>query len=405
MKEIEDIIGAYQKATVAGKQTALATVVHVEGSSYRRPGARMLVTADGELTGAISGGCLEGDALRKALLAISQQKNKLVTYDTTDEDDLQFGVQLGCSGIVHILFEPIDASLPLHPISLLEKAMATGKETVIVTLFSLRAYDGIQPGTCLLHTEAATYSRITDTALENDIHRGIQEALHSDTSLLREYTPGPVPITALIEWLQPPPSLVVAGAGNDAIPLVKMAHIAGWHITVADGRPSQANRRRFPEARHIIADKPPAVIAQLKTNPQTAFVLMTHNYNYDKEMLQLLLQRSCSYIGVLGPGRKLERMLQEITAATGQPIEAATKSHLYGPTGLDIGAETAEEIALSVMAEIKMVLAGKKGQSLRDKKGSIHEHEHVIIRDETPRPSNTAVSCTITDQLNNPTEI
>src|SRR6201990_2541327 len=98
MKEISDIIAAFERAASAGKQMALATVVHVEGSSYRRPGARMLVTEDGEMTGAISGGCLEGDALRKALLAIIQQQNKLVTYDTTDEDDAKIGVQLGCNG-------------------------------------------------------------------------------------------------------------------------------------------------------------------------------------------------------------------------------------------------------------------------------------------------------------------
>src|SRR6201991_4776826 len=98
MKEITDIIKSYELALSTGKKMALATVVHVEGSSYRRPGARMLVTDDGQLTGAISGGCLEGDALRKALLAISQQRNKLVVYDTTDDDDLQFGVQLGCNG-------------------------------------------------------------------------------------------------------------------------------------------------------------------------------------------------------------------------------------------------------------------------------------------------------------------
>ena len=107
MKEIRDVIKAYAEAEQQGKQTALATVVHVDGSSFRRPGARMLVTDDGQLTGAISGGCLEGDALRKALLAISQGQNKLVTYDTTNEDDLKFGVQLGCNGVVHILFEPI----------------------------------------------------------------------------------------------------------------------------------------------------------------------------------------------------------------------------------------------------------------------------------------------------------
>src|ERR1700761_3056618 len=119
MKEIREIIRAFDVAQSEGKRSALATVVHVEGSSYRRPGARMLVTEDGQLTGAISGGCLEGDALRKALFAINQQENKLVTYDTTDEDDVQFGVQLGCNGIVQILFEPIDEEKTNHPLRLL----------------------------------------------------------------------------------------------------------------------------------------------------------------------------------------------------------------------------------------------------------------------------------------------
>src|SRR6186713_3688909 len=103
MKEIKDIIAAYRMAQEQGKQAALATVVHVEGSSYRRPGARMLITDDGQLTGAISGGCLEGDALRKALLVMAQQKPMLVTYDTMDDDDAKFGVGLGCNGIIQVL--------------------------------------------------------------------------------------------------------------------------------------------------------------------------------------------------------------------------------------------------------------------------------------------------------------
>src|SRR5689334_21057975 len=123
MKEIRDIIQAYDEAQQLGKQTALATVVHVVGSSYRRPGARMLVTEDGELTGAISGGCLEGDALRKAMLALMQNQNKLIIYDTTDEDDAKLGVQLGCNGIVSILFEPIQKDEANHPINLLKKCV------------------------------------------------------------------------------------------------------------------------------------------------------------------------------------------------------------------------------------------------------------------------------------------
>src|ERR1700742_3583216 len=137
MKEIGDIIRAFDIAQSEGKRSALATVVQVEGSSYRRPGARMLVTEDGQLTGAISGGCLEGDALRKAMFAINQQQNKLVTYDTTDEDDVQFGLQLGCNGIVHILFEPIDDAKEYHAIRLLRELIRDRRDAVLLTLFSL----------------------------------------------------------------------------------------------------------------------------------------------------------------------------------------------------------------------------------------------------------------------------
>src|SRR6478609_8900944 len=120
MKELQDIVTAFDKATQQGKQTALATVVHVEGSSYRRAGARMLITEDGELTGAISGGCLEGDALRKARLVMAQQKPMLVTYDTTDDDDAKLGVGLGCNGIIHILIEPVNAEDKNNPIAYLK---------------------------------------------------------------------------------------------------------------------------------------------------------------------------------------------------------------------------------------------------------------------------------------------
>lgn len=402
MKEIEDIIQSYKKAQEAGKRTALATVVHVEGSSYRRPGARMLVTEDGELTGAISGGCLEGDALRKALLAIAQQQNKLVTYDTTDEDDIQFGVQLGCNGIVHILFEPIDPAVTDHPIDLLEKAMSAGKETVIVTLFSLDAYNGLQPGTCLLHANGVVYSRVTNPVWEKVTSNDIQEVLRTKTSLLREYKLDENSTSGLIELVKPPVSLIIVGAGNDALPLVKIANTLGWHTTIVDGRPGHANRQRFPDARYIITGKPAIAMEQIRPGAQTAFVLMTHNYNYDKSILQLLLGQPYDYIGVLGPGRKLERMLKELEEETGISVTDAMRSNIYGPTGLDIGAETAEEIALSIMAEIKMMLSARVGNSLRDKKGSIHQHEQYLLQhpnatDHTADP----VSCTITEQLTN----
>ncbi|AXY72489.1 XdhC/CoxI family protein [Paraflavitalea soli] len=401
MKEIEDIIQSYKKAVAAGKKTALATVVYVEGSSYRRPGARMLVTEDGELTGAISGGCLEGDALRKALLAISQQKNKLVTYDTTDEDDVQFGVQLGCNGIVHILFEPIDPTLADHPVALLEKASLSEMDTVIVTLFSLSTYDGLQPGTCALYYEGGINKRLAYPALEPAIAQDVATVFHYKNSILGQYQLDGDTISGLIEWLAPPVSLVIAGAGNDVFPLVQMAHIAGWHTTVADGRPGHANRQRFPDVRRIVTGKPAIVMEQLRMGAQTAVLLMTHNYNYDKAMLALLLPQSCPYIGVLGPSRKMERMLQELTTETGLVVDDAMRSRIYGPTGLDIGAETSEEIALSVMAEIKMVMAGKNGQPLREKAGPIHGQVHATFRFEKNAFPDDPITCAINEQLSN----
>ena len=147
-KEIIDIIHAFKEAEKAGLQTALATVVHVDGSSYRRPGARMLVTDRGQITGTISGGCLEGDALVKARMAIHEKKNTLVTYNTMDDqEDVEFGVQLGCNGIVHILFEPIDPAVPNHAVALLEECSMKRENAVLVTLFSLVNRRGEQPGT------------------------------------------------------------------------------------------------------------------------------------------------------------------------------------------------------------------------------------------------------------------
>src|ERR1041385_5847531 len=132
MKELNDIILAYDKAVAQKKKAALATVVRVDGSSYRRAGARMLVTEDGELTGAISGGCLEGDALRKARLVMAQQKSMLVTYDTTDDDDAKFGVGLGCNGIIHILIEPLFADKQNNPIDLFKLFLSKRQSVVLI---------------------------------------------------------------------------------------------------------------------------------------------------------------------------------------------------------------------------------------------------------------------------------
>lgn len=377
MKEIEDILRSYSKAVQQGKRTALATVVHVEGSSYRRPGARMLVTEDGELTGAISGGCLEGDALRKALLAINQQQNKLVTYDTTDDEDSHFGIQLGCNGIVYILFEPIQPNVPGNPMELLKRAALETNAPVLITLFNLGNAAQQQPGTCRLITRAAVHGVQLDAGLSKSIDEDAQTVLETKISAVKTYREETGNITGFIELIKPAVQLCIAGAGNDVLPILDIAAVLGWRVTIADGRKTHANTKRFLTAASIIVGKPTEVIQQLKLNEQSMVVLMSHNYQYDLGMLRLLINRPLAYLGILGPKKKLDKMLNELMEE-GIAISDLAKEKIYGPVGLDIGAETAEEIALSIIAEIKAVLTRTPGKPLREKPGYIHNHIPVV---------------------------
>lgn len=385
MKEIQAIIQAYEEAQQQGKQTALATVVHVQGSSYRQPGARMLITQDGQLTGAISGGCLEGDALRKALLVMAQQQPMLVTYDTTDEDDAKLGVGLGCEGIIHIVIEPIQPTQPGNPIQLLQAISAQRQHAVLVMLFSLNDRREVQPGTCLLQLPGSTItSRLSNEALHQALTADAKTAFINQVSATKTYISEGKQFTAFIELIKPAISLVIIGAGTDAIPVSQMAHLLGWQVTVADGRPAYATTARFPAANQVLVAKPDKVVAQITRDAQTVFVLMTHNYNYDLKVLRQLISERITYIGMLGPRKKLVRMLDELKAEGIEPSEEQLAT-IFGPVGLNIGAENAEEIALSIIAEIKAVTAGRKGESLRNSADTIHPRTEKEIEEVTIR--------------------
>jgi xanthine dehydrogenase accessory factor len=377
MKEIKDIVSAFHKAVANGKKTALATVVSVEGSSYRRPGARMLITEDGELTGAISGGCLEGDALRKALYVMSEQRAMVVTYDTMDEDDAGIGVGLGCNGIVRILIEPVIESDRHHPLALLEKLLQQRELAVIVTVFSFNKSVTQQPGTCLLYLSKALVASTEKNIIPGNFETEVEEAFSSGLSLSFDYDHEGYRYTALVELIKPSVSLVIFGAGNDAIPLTQISAILGWHTTVIDGRRNYATAQRFPNVQQLLVAKPASALSQITVDQQTVFILMTHNYNYDFAIFRQLITRTLSYIGVLGPRKRLERMLQELKEE-GVEMNDRQLANVFGPVGLDIGAEAAEEIALSVVAEINAVMNKKTGSSLRTKEGSIHAPFHSI---------------------------
>ena len=383
MKELQEIIKKYDVASQKNIKSALVTVVHLDGSSYRRPGARMLVNDDGRITGAISGGCLEGDALKKALFAISEQKNTLFTYDTSKEDDSEMGIHLGCEGLIQVLFESIDSEKEENPIQLLSKALAVRQKAVLVTLFDLNNNQNVQHGTCLILEENGTLSgKIPLQQFEEAVLKDITDVMQNGESVFKQYKSGDVSVTAFFEFLHPPVSLVVLGAGNDAIPLMKFADVLGWDFRIVDRRDTHANKERYPTASQILVANPDVALEHLAYDNRTFFVLVTHSYKCDYYMLKSLCAAAVPYIGILGPKKKLHRMLEEIQHNEGIHLNEDKVATIYGPTGLDIGAETPEEIALSIIAEIQAVLTGKMGGMLNTKNEVIHSRDSLDIQIE-----------------------
>lgn len=384
MKEIKSIISAFDKACREGKKSALATVVHVEGSSYRRPGARMLITEQGELTGSISGGCLEGDALRKALLVINSSRSMLVTYDTSDEDDAKLGLGLGCQGIIQVLIEPLQEERGREIMELLREAVAKRKNSVLITIFSLQNKKEQQAGTCFYFDEDSN-QKGQAPFLHKELLQESKQVLREGKLSFTKYDFDGKEFIAFTELIQPVPVLVIAGAGNDVVPLVAMADTIGWETIVADGRPLYAKKERFPVAScQVLLAKPGDVLKEIDIDNRTAFVLMTHNYNYDLSMLRALLIEDIFYIGVLGPKKKMQMLLDELRSG-GLELDDEKLSRIHGPVGLNIGAETAEEIALSILAEIKSVLSSSEPARLRDLNETIHSRSDLTIKETSSK--------------------
>ena len=369
MTELQRLFLAYDQHRAASRPCALATVVEVLGSAYRRPGARMLVTEDGELTGAISGGCLEGDARQRARRAIFQGEPALVTYDTRDEDDPRHGLGPGCQGVVRILLEPLNFQDDTNPLEILRSFAQHPTPAVLATVFAtdttglkaavgqrlLLNESGVVRGTPLLAIPLAEAARAT-------LAQGQSRVLDINTEA--------GPVRALLEVLTPPLRLVVYGAGNDAQPLVRLAASLGWHITVVDGRPNLATTIRFPEA----ADVHIVPVRELETqvpDPLAYHVLLSHNYAYDLAALQTLLDSPAPYIGLLGPRLKAQRLLDELDTAPVHLVQQL-RERLHSPIGLDLGSETPEEIALCIVAEIQAQRSGRQGRPLRERAGTVH---------------------------------
>ena len=346
MNELHQIISGLKQLASLGEPAILATVVRVEGSAYRRPGARMLVTPAGMRVGCISGGCLERDVrLRGARLPVGGAT--IVTYDSTADEETQWTLALGCNGRVDILIERLSPVSAFALAEALEAPLHAGESLRLATV--LKSDSTARPVGLHLTIESA----------EQTVE-GLADSLRdAGRTHIARFVTNDGEIEVLIEKIDPPQRLIIFGGGWDAVPLLNAAKSLGWHVTIVDPRASVLTNPQL-----AIADARATEYGDLPLTRRSAAVVMHHDYNADLAAVRQLLSSDAGYVGVLGPRARTERLLHD--------AGAVPHCALHAPVGLDLGAETPQEIALSIIAEIVAWRTGHDGGRLRDRDGSIH---------------------------------
>ena len=323
MRERDAILALWREVRGRGEAAALATLCEVKGSAYRRPGARMLLCADGRSAGVITGGCMDADLWRCAREVIGSGKAAVLSYDTTSAADIVWGLGLGCRGVVKILIEPATELEWLRD------------GNVVATFF-----EGERLGTVRLEADAADRPCIV--------------SMDGGRALVEKMAPGAV--------------LWIFGAGPDAAPLARLAEQLGWVVNAIDLRPPRDGASAYLPARCIAPER----LGELRIDSNAACVVMSHHYLQDLDALRYLLTTPARYIGMLGPRIRTEAMLAELRNTGAPGVPQAGLGRIHAPVGLDIGAETPEEIAVAIVAEIRAETAGRAGGRLRNREGGIH---------------------------------
>ena len=326
--ELKKIFEAYEKALKNKKRAVLATVVALDGSSYRRPGVRMLLLDDGTMVGAVSGGCVEKEVYRQASTVFERDIPKVMTYDGR--------YRLGCEGVLYILLEPFRPS-----------------QEVISSFWNVIAR----------RTSFDIHSHFQKEDGENKEYGSVLTFGETGFCFRESYTI-PKGLKMFSQALSPCFRLVLIGAEHDAVQLCAMAALMGWEVTVVANPREEKAQSDFPGCTDFIASEP-------ETDHQTAILLMTHSYVKDLQFLITLKEQQPAYFGILGPLRRREKLFDELLEKC-PDISLEFIESIYGPAGLELGAETPQEIALSVLSEIVATVNQKNPTPLREKEGRIH---------------------------------
>jgi xanthine/CO dehydrogenase XdhC/CoxF family maturation factor len=359
MKELEKILHLWTQAQAAGDSTVLATVVKTQGSSYRLPGARLLLTSRGQRAGSVSGGCLEEDLVRKAWW-MTESGPVVRRYDTTPDGEIAAEYGLGCNGIIHVLLERLNPG-ETTLFDLIQDVRSQRRPAVVAHLLAPVGAIGQK---LILNTERDLSHNISDTELVAALKEEAETAFSTQRSSTVRFQSG---AEAFIETVAPPVHLLVFGAGDDAVPLTTLAKYLGWKVSVFDGRAHYARSEKFPSADSVSVLPAGHLDSRVKIDPWTVAVLMSHSYSQDLENLRQLSSHAVRYLGILGPRKRAVQLLADAGLDPAHPPVA-----LHSPMGLDIGADGPEQVALAAIAEIQAALNGREGGVLRNRQGSIH---------------------------------
>jgi xanthine dehydrogenase accessory factor len=325
--ETASIMERVVRLAPSGRRAAIATVVRISGSAYRRPGAKLLVEESGDTDGGVSGGCLEADVRGVALEILAAGKEpRLLHYDTGSDEETVWGLGLGCEGAVDVLVTPADPKFCAHALELIRAGRPFAIETALPAGQSKLVAAGVEG----------------ESRTENDV---------------------------FIDVLRPPPHLAIFGAGDDARPLAKLAAEVGFEVLVVDHRPAYLTEARFPRPAKLLlrrASEGVPDLGDLSRGGRRHFaVVQTHALVHDRDWLKHLLPMPLSFLGMLGPRVRGEEVLRQLGGVSSE--------RLFTPVGLDVGADGPEQVAVSIVAEMLAVNAGRTPGHLRDRARGIHE--------------------------------
>ena len=380
LPEIAAAVGSLEGPAV------LSTLVSVKGSSYRKPGARMLVGPEGVQTGVLSAGCLETDLQARVASVLASGAPQLAVFDLGSDLDLVWGTGMGCQGRAEVLLEPLAPGITPPWLSLCTNLLEERRAGVMATVLGTRGPAPTQladrfvldPGGVGLLPPAGPFREALSALLEDALLGGTPQ----NTRLAQDGWE----LDLLLEPILPPFALWLFGAGEHARPLARLAMDLGWFLGVVDHRSALATAERFPEADRIVVGHPPACLEGLPFDARSAALVVSHVYDKDRQALETLLRQPLGYLGLQGNRTRSARLLREIEAA-GTPLTQAQRRILHAPAGLDLGAESPEAIALSMVAEVHAALSGHPGGSLRDRAGRIH---HLSSEQAMPSAASSA---------------